>query len=721
MDIESLKLYTSSAEGVAEQVTEKVVKSTESVVEEFVKKRVEDLQDFRKQTKVEDRWREADAEYVPQPLEVVKRKRYEADDELGLRARLVRVSDASEDWRSTNSDPTLLAKIQTAISIIIDNNPEAMLRPLTRQNENKTALAYALWKRNWAITNASEKYKLFVFNQARYGWSIGRTFPRRVAFKKEILTEVNIADPSKNVYQDKMLVWFNDVDREVLNPYRTWIDEQTKPYDDYSTNDWYWEKDFSWDTARVEFAEFGFKDLVPQPRDLRVDYTDDKSLSAEIDRQKRRQDLVTIGFYENRLKDLYVIRIPKLGKVLHYCPLPNDDGMLSLWHAPWVLRDTTSPLGISLWETIRQKKELYDKMQNMTMDQLVLSILKMFFYTGTNNLIGDGKIKIQPGKGTQIMNGKVDWMDIPGPGKDAWDGLQFLKNGMDDDSGVTPTLQGAVTGQTLGEVLQAKESALKRLKVPVDNIADAMEQDAYITLSWTAQILSTPEIQDFVTEKEISDYEMEMGVKRQSVTPTGISPQDGQAVGPFQATFLPEIALGLEDSSGKLVESRQDRFFSIGSDIKTGDLKWRGIFKVIPKSVVTSSAELEKQRKNEVFNVMAPLLTQPPELYAKPVQQMLKGNEEDPIDWLPKSWLDFLNQDNQSLFISSTIPGQMSGLGLGGGGMGKGIPSNQTSMQGAAGTTPLGNGPKVVPQQQMSAPEVPGYSASVRNELSRNV
>ena len=713
MDITGLKKHIDAGSATTSEIKQT---DDQKTVESFVDSRVVEMQDFRKQLKVEKMWKEADLEYEPQEIELSKKKRWETDDKQGLRARAVPVSDSTQDWRSNNSDPTLLTKIQTAISIIIDNNPEATLKPLSRKYEHKTALAYALWKRNWGITNAKEVYKLFCFNLAKYGWAVGRSYPRLIQFQKDVLTEVNQADYSKNVYEKKTLTWFNDVAKQNMNPFRTWIDEQTKPYDDYSMNDGYYELDYSWDQAMIEFERYGFDKVVPSPRDLRINYEEDRSKSAELDDLKKRQDIVTIGFYENRAKDLYVIRIPKLKLVLHHCPLPNDDGLLSLWQTPWILADSTHPYGISLWQIIKQKKGLYDKMQNMTMDQLVLSIMKMFFYSGTNNLIGNGKIKIEPGKGVQIINGKIDWMDVPGPGKEAWDGLEYLRQGMEDDTGITKTLQGDSRGQTLGQDLISKESSLKRLKIPVENIADAIEQDAYITLSWTAQVLSTPEIKEFADEKEISNYEMEMGLKRTGITPLGgINPETSEPIGPFQTAMLPEISLAMEKEGDTLIESRSERFFSVGSDIKSSDLKWRGIFKVEPKSILASSSELEKQRKMEVFNVMAPLLVQPAELYAKPVKQLLNINEENPIDWLPDSWLQFLDQNAMTLLLPP--PPQMPGLP--GAGMGQGVPSNQTSMQGAAGTTPAQGGPTVVPQQQTSVPKAPGYSAAPRAELTR--
>ena len=718
MNLDSVKKYNNpeKTEIPAVKLTPK-----KDEVEKFVERRVKEMQDYREDLKIEAKWKEADVEYISEEIKLnAGRRRFETDQETGLRSRLVSISDASQDWRSNNSDPVLLSKIQTAISIIIDNNPEGLLTPLTRKYENTSALAYSIWKRNWAITNAKDKYKLFVFNLAKYGWSAGRVAPRLVQYEKECLYETDGKDATNDKYQEKTLTWFNDVDREALDPFRTWIDEQTKPYDDYSMNDWYFEKDFSWDSGLVEFKRFDFEKLVPAPRDLRMNYEEDQSQSAKEDELKKRQDIVTVGFYENRLKDLYVIRIPKLKVVLHYCPLPNDDGMLSIFQTPWVLRSASSPYGISLWEIIKQKKSLYDKMMNMTMDQLVLSIMKMFFYTGTNNLIGDGKIKIEPGKGVQIVNGKVDFLEVPGPGKDAYEGLKMLRGGMDDDSGVTPTLSGELSDKnTLGEVLHAKEGALKRLKIPVENIADAIEQDAYLTLSWSGQVLSTVEIKKFADTTEIEMYELENGVKRQETEALGgVDSETGESKGPYSTTFLPEISLALEKQGDKLVESRTERFFAIGSDIKPGQLRWKGIFKVIPKSILASSTELEKQRKMELFNIMVPLLGMDPQLFAKPVKQLLKVNEEKAQDWLPDSWMQYLDADAKSLFIKAPMgkPNGMAGMG-----QQPGVSSNQTSIQGGAGTTPGMRAPTVVPQSQMSNPEIPGINAAPRQEMTRSI
>lgn len=712
MDYKAIKESNNEAVTIEKPTLEGKHKETN----DFVSRRVREMQDYRKSLKIEDKWREADSEYEPSDLDgAEKRMHFEADEETGLRSRLVPIGDGTKEWRSRNSDPTLLTKIQTAISIIIDQNPEALLSPAGKKYEKATAVAYAAWKRNWNITNAKEVYKLFAFNCAKYGWAVGRSYPRLVKYDKEVLVEKG-STPDEDVYEKAENVWFNDVAKESLDPFRTWIDEQTKPYDDYSMNDCYYEKDYSYDAAKVEFGDYADFDKYIKPNaDLRMTYNDGDTLADKEDDKKTRKDIITIGFYENRLKDLYAIRIPKLDVCLFYSPLPNDDGMLSIWQTPWLLRSATNPYGISIWETIRQKKELYDKMQNMTMDQLVLSIMKMFFYTGTSTLLGDGQIEIEPGKGHQIVNGKVDWMEIPGPGKDAWEGMRHLKAGMDDDSGVTPTLGGELSDKnTLGEILHAKEGALKRLKIPVENIADAMEQDAYITISWMAQIYSTPEVKEFLDLEEVQKYEQETGLQRNQLF-GGVSEETGEPEGPFKATYLPEVSLPLEKDGATLKESKKERFFQIGRDIPVGNLYWKGMFKVIPKSILSPSAELDKQRGMEVFNILVPLLANPPELFAKPAQQLLKRNEEDPKDWLPDSWIQFLDQDGPGLMMPPPQPqvdpetGQPIDIGA----------SNQSSMQGAAGTTPGASAPTVVPQSQFSSPQSPGFNAAPRTEMTR--
>ena len=676
----------------------------------YIKRRADDMMDYRKGLGIEQIWREADDEYIPHELDFgTTRKRFETDQDTGLRSRMVPVGDITQQWRQAASAPTLLAKIQTAISIIIDQQPEAELTALVKKYSKTTDLAYALWKRNWTITEAKEKLKVVVFDLIKYGWAAQRTYPRKVQYDKRVLTNVDPENPENDRYEDKTLVWFNDIDRQPLDVYHTWIDELTRPYDQYSLNECYYELDFSFDSARVEMSKYdNFKFVKRDSQVVRYDIPKKTNRQQANEELRKRKDVVTFGFFESRHKDIYAIRAVKDNILIYVGPLPNDDGYLSLTQTMWMMRKSNMPYGVSLWEVIRQNKQLYDKMKNMTMDQLVLSIMKFGFFSGTSAAVGDGIMEIVPGQARQLNSStgkpEVNWMEIPGPGEDSWKGLEALEKMMDSDSGIVPTLEGEITGKTLGEILHAKEAALKRIKVPVENIAWLIEQDAYLTLSWMSQVYAVPTVKEFASADELAAFEQENEMNHVELfgkadeNGTLQTDENGAPTGPFEAHYLPQLALHVEDSEGQLQESKESQFFQVGTPmpgtnpeeakmyIKPSQLKWKGIFKVLPRSIVDSSQTLVKAMKMEIFNMLVPLLSQPPEIAAKPAAQILRVNEEDPDDWLPDAWMDFLKNGPPELIPGPTQPPQQAGGQ-------PGQPPGPQQAGAAPGGAPAGQGP----------------------------
>lgn len=724
------KMVTAAAAGVKERVDPKKQDippydpdRTDKAVIKYVSRRSEEMIDFRRGLGIEDKWREADEEYVPHQLDFgTTRKRFETDQDTGLRSRMVPVGDVTQQWRSAASAPTLLAKIQTAVSIIVDQQPEADLVALVKKYQATTDLAYSLWKRNWQISNAKEKLKVMIFDLIKYGWAVKRTYPRVVKYPKRILVEVDPENPENDKYEEKELTWYNDVDRQNLSVFTTWIDELTKPYDPYSTNEAYYEMDFSYDGADVELGHYPNWKHVDPDTDHQMVRNDEKRKSNRSEgntKLKRRKDIVTVGFFESRHKDMFTIWIPKDKLVLYVGPMPNDDGFISVTHTLWLLRNSNLPYGISLWETIRQNKQLYDKMKNMTMDQLVLSIMKFGFFSGTNTAIGDGKIEIVPGQARQLTTSggdaknAVSWMEIPGPGADAWKGLEALSSMMDDDSGISPALEGEITGKTLGEILHAKDASLKRLKVPVDNIAWEIEQDAYLSLSWMSQIYSIPTVMEFADEDELMAYEKEEQIAHSGplygtpqMAEDGVTPlldePTGQPVlgGPFKVQFFPQLSLHLEDQNGQLVQSKESSFFQVGKDIQPNQMKWRGLFKVIPRSIIDQSQDLMKAMHMEIFNMIIPLLGMPPEIVARPIRQILKDNELDPGDWMPDAMLQYLKTGEVAPPPGADTAAAAAGGAPGGATMPSPAQGDAGTIQGASGLTPP-QAAKIVPGNQM--------------------
>jgi len=710
---------------------------TERVVKTYITRRIDEMQDFRRSLNIEQRWREADEEYIPHELDFgTTRKRFETDQDTGLRSRMVPVGDITQQWRQASSAPTLLAKIQTAIGIIVDQQPEAELVAMGKKYQARTALVYAAWKRNWQVTNAKEKLKVSIFDLIKYGWCASRTFPRKVEYDKRILVETDPENPENDRYEEKKLLWFNDVDRQPLSVYNTWIDELAKPYDPYSVNEDYFELDMSFDAATVEFKKYpNWKYVKPDSQMVRANDKKTTNRSVPTTESLKRKDIVTVGFFESRHKDMLAIWIPKDGIIVYVGPTPNDDGMLSVIHTLWIMRRSGLPYGVSMWEIIRQNKTLYDKMKNMTMDQLVLSIMKFGFFSGTNTALGDGKMEIVPGQARQLTSStgkpEVNWMEIPGPGQDSWKGLEAVAAMMDDESGISPALEGEITGKTLGEILHAKDASLKRLKVPVDNICWLIEQDAYLTISWMAQLYAVPQIMEFATEAELQAFEKEEEINHSGpifgTVGTDEETKEPNVGGPFKAQYYPQLALHLEDSQGQLEEGKESKYFQMGENegqIRPGMLKWRGIFKVLPRSIIDTSQDLIKAMKSEMFNMLVPLFQFPPELVAKAAKQIILVNEEDYADWLPDAWVQYLETpaDEQPQKPQGPPPPGAAGAGA---------PSAPPAGQGAAagnvappagGTMPAPGGPSMQAQSGLTPPQaatiVPGTNMPSISQLT---
>ena len=145
-------------------------------------------------------------------------------------------------------------------------------------------------------------------------------------------------------------------------------------------------------------------------------------------------------------------------------------------------------------------------------------------------------------------------------------------------------------------------------------------------------------------------------------------------------------------------------FFQLGKDIKLGYLKWKGIFKVIPKSILAPSSEIDKQVKLQLFNILVPLLAGDPKIFYKSAKQIIKINEEDEEDWLPDTWIQQAQQEEApSLFMKDpNHPANQPQVGpdgkpIQGQNVQGGQPQGQ-SMQSMAGTS---KNPTVLPQSQL--------------------
>lgn len=607
----------------------------------FVKDRILKLQEVRQDhygVNLDTLWADADRDYTPHRLKTKSKKVVATDEDKGWRGALVTLG--SNDWQSDISRSNVFIKVQVALSILIDQNPKGVFTPILKKFRATNELIKQLYQRSWEYARSKGQLVLFVFNLAKYGWAVARTYPLRIVRKVRILKEIDPDNPSENVYEDKEVVEYNDVFRENLDPRNAWIDDMAKPNNHLSLRDWAWRKVYDFQTAEDEFGKYPFWKYV-QPGGVTTDVIGGKKTAGKEYKDDR---LLEIYFYENRQKDLFVVLANNVPIIMEPLPISDSKGIkkLSCWQTYWNLRHSESPYGVGIYESIKYDQATLDRFRNMTIDQLALSIYKMWFYQGTQALTETGDIKIAPGVGRQVLDPKnIAWLEVPGPGREAWEGLDRLQKDVDEDSAIGDPLLGVVTGKTAFELAQAKEAALKRLKNPLNNILEALTIDGYLTISLMQLIYSVPETYKIADEQLINDYLKEIE------SDSDLYERDEE--GSFTAKVYPEFPLNLEkDEKGNLVETQDTRFFRI----KPSGLEWEGIINIKPESILSPSQQIDKAMDMEMYNILIPLLANPPQLYSKIAKSIIKRYDKDPRDILPDEWLsDQSSQEEQPLIV----------------------------------------------------------------------
>ena len=647
------------------------LKDTQKKDYEFVLSRIPELQKTRQNHyghNLDNIWADADRDYIPHRLNTKGKKVIVTDEDKGWRGNKVELG--SNEWQSDISQANPFVKIQTALAILVDQNPSGTFTPATKKYQATTAIIKQLYGRSWEYAKSKAQLVLFVFNLAKYGWACARTYPLRITRKVKVLKEYNQENPEDSVYEEKEVVEYNDIMRENLDTRNTWIDDMAKPNNPFSVNDWCWRKVYDFDKAQEEFGKYPRWEKFVQAGGNTGELVDTQTKTATKDQVSK--NLVEIIFYENRMKDLFMVLANGVPVIIEPLPVADGKGIkkLSLWQTYWNLRHSESPYGIGIYEAIRYDQAMLDRIRNMTVDQLVLSIYKMFFYQGTQSLSETGDIQIRPGVGKQVLDPKnVNWLEVPGPGKDAFLGIDMFRKDVDEASGITDPLLGQVTGKTAFEIGQAKESALKRLKNPLDNILEALNAEGYITISLIQLLYSIPETYEITDPLLIEDYLKEIEGDSELYDRTSELGENGEQIDKFSAKVYPEFPLNLDkDEKGNLVETEETQFFRT----KPSALNWEGQIQIKSQSLLSPSKQVQKALELEMYNMLIPLMQGIAQerlmrmqaglpvgiddlTNGKTAKEIIKLYDKDPREIFPDEWL---REQEQPLFLPQQQPQQ---------------------------------------------------------------
>lgn len=654
----------------------------------FALKRIPQLQNVRKSHyghDLDNLWAEADRDYLPHRLGTKGRTAIVVDEDKGWRSQTVKLGDTN--WQSDLSQSNVYVKVQTAMSILVDQNPSGVFTPTTKKYEATSELIRQLYQRSWEFAKSKAQLKLFIFNLSKYGWAAARTYPLKVTRTVRVLDSYNADDPSLNTYTEKDVIEYDDIFRENLDVRNVWMDDQARPNNPMSVKDWAWRKVYDYDEAKTLYGKYDLWKYVQRGGNTQetignANNTNANANSTEATGATNNENKVEAIFYESRAKDCFIVMLNQVPVCIEPLPVSDTKGSkkLSLWQTYWNLRHGESPYGIGIYESIRYDQAMLDRFRNMTIDQITMSIYKMFFYQGTSSLQDTGDIKITPGVGKQVLDPKnITWLEVPGPGKDSYIAQDMLRKDVDESSGITDPLLGQVTGKTAFEIAQAKESALKRMKNPLDNILDALNDEGYITVCLMQLLYSVPETYEIAEPELIAQYLKETGGDTDLFERTPMQDEEGQPAFDdlgmqkqnFTAKVYREFPLNLsKDEKGNLAENKDTSFFRVKPDA----LDWEGIISIKSQSLLSPSKQVDKAMDLEMYNVLIPLMQgiaqeramlmqagQPAGIDdltgGKTAKQIIKLYDKDPKDIMPTPWLIDTAAQNQVPGQQPTQPG----------------------------------------------------------------
>jgi len=532
-------------------------------------------------------------------------------------------------------------KIQTALGILIDNNPKYVLEEDNPKYTANRELLKQLAQKSFRDTNSLGQLKLTIFNAAKRGWGIGRTFNRQLLHDARFLTSIDAK--GNRAYTTKKVVKMDDIAYVNMNNFNTWLDEQTKPEDFYSTRDWMWREVWFIDDLRNTFPESEFPNMKfvssggNTQESIEGNSTFQTTSAQGSSPQAQKPGMTEVFFYENQYADQFIIEMN--GTMVVFEPLPQNNKRLSCVYFPWHLRGDDTVYGIGVVEEMENNEEMIDRILNMELRQLLLTISPPGFYSGTEDF-EDENIKITPGVLRRTMNPKdINFLQIPAGNQHGGEKIAWLQGQQDANTGITPAIEGAAplsSSTTAFQIGVEREAGLKRLRLPLKAIQYGLDWEFQNRIALIQQTYSDFQVEHLATEESINAYLDEVGQDPDFY----FIENEGQ---PGNETFYAKKyrgqMLNLEQGEdGTFIESDSKEFFHI----KPEYLAFTGWMSVDISSLLVTSEELEKADTLRMTNLLIPLLQLPKEIAAKPVKQVLLSSNKDPKKWLPQEWLDFL-------------------------------------------------------------------------------
>lgn len=534
-------------------------------------------------------------------------------------------------WNAKNARPMVYAKINSAISLLLDKNPEVELFARRKEFEAKQKLLSHIYHYSWDLGKAHGQLIKFILSMARYGFGVGRRYHR---YLKRNVEDIVKYDPEKLQHetQKREIVEFDNVYFETLPIRDCWFDDRSRPYDPYSMRDWCFKKKYDYSTFELEFPQ----DRFPNAKYVMPSMGEQQSKDENPQMSYDYRSEVELYFYEDKEEDRFMIYDYNNNVLLYEGPLPYDHKQLSCVYGQWSYRNDFTVYGIGIPEILEGHQELLDQIGMMRVNQVIASISPAGFYSGMGNP-SDKDLTVESGKLKKLRDAdKISWVQVPPPDMASYKEEEVLRSDMQEHSGITlgagqgPTKKG---GKTYGEALMNREEGLQRMKFPLENVEMALEMDAALTIPLIQQIYSIPTDSKIVRTasgkiidpKLWQEYQQERAANPESAQNKFPEDKDGTV---YRNEYR-QVRMNVDRNAQnqELTPGATSQFKEVSPDEIRGDFD----IKIKAMSTLQVSKELARQQTLQYAQLILPLPYTDIYKWEKMVSKVM---DQDPQDWM---------------------------------------------------------------------------------------
>ena len=559
---------------------------TETIL--FVKKRYDEMKQFKQQLGIDNKCTLYDRLYTPHRLYKIK------DDAREFEESHLKATE-DEGRKANKSKPIAFEKIQTALAIIIKQNPKAFMKAFSNKFRALNEIVKTAYEQNWDENRLLIEFRKFVFHMAKYGIAYGRRYIKKeykIQHTQEVAT--NELGESVPTIKKERVVDFYDTIFETVHPKNVLLDDCCDNPRNARDCFFVWDRSLQQLKDKYPVEKFPRMKFITKGRWLKEG--DNGSIVVSEARNTSTKDKYEEAIYENKYKDVRLTFIN--GVLIDTAILPAHQ--LSLVGDKWAEKDETYD-GIGICQVLENYLPLIDEISNSDID-LVREMIDPTLYIGNGLSLTEPDADTVGGKKVVQFEGDINQMkwDRPTRTGDADQKLEALSREVDDATGISKDLSAISDALTLGQASYNRENSLRRLSLPLESLKYVLEDDANKALPLLKIVnespLSTYEIED---EKELAE----------AIAAMKENPQDERFVlmpnGKIVRRLFKEMEMNVEfDEQTKMYKSSQTAQFW---EMIPKTFDWKGKINIIPMSFLNESEAMEQQATLQDLNILLPI------------------------------------------------------------------------------------------------------------------